>query len=835
MQSKNFRCPVYALCFFCVYYVVVKNKSMKIRFAVIAFIYIFLMQNLFGQDGKRVKIFGNIRDGEGHPVELVNVRVKGAVVGTATNATGYYSLSFNQGDSVTLVFSCLGYATKERIFPALTQDMRMNVQMEYASFDLGVVDVVAHRKQTDMMESLDAGRIRKLADPAGGSIESLIVTYAGVSSNNELSSQYSVRGGSYDENIIYVNGLEVFRPLLIRSGQQEGLSFINPEMTEKVQFSAGGFEARYGDKMSSVLDITYKKPKEFEGSVSASLLGGSVYVGSAVGKFTQITGIRYKTNRSLLGTMDTDAEYNPNYTDMQTYMTYQLSPKLDVDVLGNLSLNNYNFTPHSRQTSYGTAQNPRMFKVYFDGKERDRFQALFGALTLKYTQNENVQYGIQASAFNSREEESYDISGEYLQNAAEAGTSTEDITSALDVARYREHARNKLHSNVSNIGAFGNVKLNAANTLKFGFSSQHENIVDKISEWESRDSSGYSLPQTGNTVNVVSNLFSDNKLDSWRHSVYLQDVFKFRTKQGMFTVIGGVRGSYWDYNDEFIFSPRLSVGFIPKAEQNLVFRFATGLYYQPPFYKELRVTEQDEYGNNEVRLNKDLKSQRSTHFILGGDYSFRTSGRNFKFTTELYYKKLDDINPYTVDNVKVRYYGENCAKGYAMGIDMKFFGEFVPGADSWISVSLMRSRQTINETLKVPMPNDQRYNISLYFQDYFPGNKRAMINLKGVLSGGLPVTIPNQGWESYTGRRTPPYRRVDIGFLYQLAGGKDAIMDRPFFRNFKNIWLGVDVFNLLDISNTNSYYWITDVYDKSYAVPNYLTGRQLNFRISVDF
>jgi hypothetical protein len=333
---------------------------------------------------------------------------------------------------------------------------------------------------------------------------------------------------------------------------------------------------------------------------------------------------------------------------------------------------------------------------------------------------------------------------------------------------------------------------------------------------------------------VVSNLFSDNELESWRHSVYLQDVFKFRTRQGMFTVIGGLRGSYWSYNEEFIFSPRLSVGFIPNVYQNLTMRVATGLYYQPPFYKELRATEQDEYGNNIIKLNKDLKSQRSMHFILGGDYSFRASGRNYKFTTELYYKKLDDINPYTVDNVKVRYYGENCAKGYSTGIDMKFFGEFVPGADSWLSVSLMRSRQTINKTLTVPMPNDQLYNISLYFQDYFPGNKRAMLNLKGVLSGGLPVTIPYQGWESFV-RRTPPYRRVDIGFSYQLAGGMDRIMDRPFFRNFKNIWLGIDVFNLFDINNTNSYYWITDVYNNRYAVPNYLTGRQLNLRVSVDF
>lgn len=807
---------------------------MKIRTLFVVIIYMLLTISVSGQESKRAKISGHVRDAEGYPIELVNVSVKGTVIGTATNEKGYYSLSVNKGDSVTLVFSCLGYNKAERIIPELSQDMSLHVKMSYMSFGLEEVTVTSHRIRTDMMESLDASKIRRLPDPSGGSIESLVVTYAGVSQSNELSSQYSVRGGSYDENIVYVNGLEVFRPFLIRSGQQEGLSFINPEMTENVQFSAGGFEARYGDKMSSVLDITYKKPEGFEGSVSASMLGASAYVGSSSGKFTQITGLRYKTNRSLLGTMDTDAEYNPNYTDLQTYITYRLTPKLEADFLGNLSVNNYNFTPHTRETLYGTVQNPRLFRVHFEGKERDRFQTLFGALTLKYTQSENIQYGVQASAFNSREEESYDITGSYSQNSAEAGASTEEIASPLDVASYHEHARNKLHSNVANIGFFGNARINASNTLKFGVNAQYEHIMDRISEWESRDSSGYSLPQNGSTVNVISNLFSDNELESWRYSGYVQDVFKFRTEKGIFTVIGGLRGSYWDYNKEFIISPRLSVAFIPVANQHLILRFATGFYYQPPFYKELRITEQDEYGNNIIALNNKLKSQRSTHFILGGDYTFRAAGRNFKFTSELYYKKLDHVNPYTVDNVKIRYYGENCAKGYAMGVDMKLFGEFVPGADSWLSVSLMRSKQTINETLKVPMPNDQQYNISLYFQDYFPGNKRAMVNLKGILSGGLPVTIPNKGWESYK-RRTPPYRRVDIGFSYQIAGGKDAIMDRPFFRNFKNIWLGFDVFNLFDIGNTNSYYWITDVYNEQYAVPNYLTGRQLNFRLSVDF
>ena len=819
---------------------------MRLRFAILAYIYIIMAVTVSGQERKRYKVFGNVRDAEGNPVELATVQVKGTIIGHVTNATGFYSLMLNEGDSIELVFSCLGYSQTRRIIPHLSQDTQINVQMNYMVLELGAATVTAVQRQTDMMQYLEPGRVRQLPDATGGSIESIVVTYAGVSSTNELSSQYSVRGGSYDENIIYVNGLEVFRPLLIRSGQQEGLSFINPEMTQKVQFSAGGFEARYGDKMSSVLDITYKKPRNFEGSVSGSLLGGSAYTGSSTGKFTQITGIRYKTNRILLGTLDTDAEYNPRYTDFQTYITYQWSPKLEADFLGNLSLNTYNFTPRSRETSYGTAQNPRVFRVSFNGKERDRFQTLFGAFTLKYAHSEDVQFNIQASAFNSREEESYDITGGYNQNDAEAGTTTEEITSPLDWASYHEHARNKLNANVAHISLFGTVKLNALNTLMMGYNSQYEHIIDKISECESRDSSGYSLPQAGTTVNAISNLFSDNKIESWRHSAYIQDVFKFRTEQGMFTIIGGVRGSYWDYNKEFIISPRLSVGYIPNASKNLVMRFATGMYYQPPFYKELRMIGQDEFGNKMITLNDKLKSQRSMHFILGGDYSFRASGRNYKFTSELYYKKLDDINPYTVDNVKIRYYGVNCARGYAMGVDLKFFGEFVPGADSWLSVSLMHSQQSITipplysysgvsvGDIKAPMPNDQLYNISLYFQDYFPRNKRAMVNVKGLLSGGLPVTVPNKGWESYS-RRTRPYRRVDIGFSYQIAGGEDAIMDEPFFRNFKNIWIGVDAFNLFDISNSNSYYWITDVYDQQHAVPNYLTGRQLNIRLSFDF
>lgn len=802
---------------------------MNIR-VVIVLLFMLISVHVFSQ--RQIKISGYVRDADGNPLELVNIRVKNSLNGAVTNEKGYYSIRLVSGDSVALIYSCLGFNKAERIIPQTSKDIRINVQMNYTALALGEVITTAIRKQTTPMETVDANKIRLLPDPAGGNIESLVVTYAGVSSNNELSSQYSVRGGSYDENMVYVNGVEVFRPLLIRSGQQEGLSFINPDLTESVNFSAGGFEARYGDKMSSVLDITYKKPEAFEGSASASLLGANAYIGSSTDKFTQVTGFRYKTGRSLLNTMDTDAEYAPNFIDLQTYITYKPTSSWEISFLGNLATNTFKFTPHSRETSFGTIENAKKFKVFFNGKERDKFQTLSGTFTIKNNPDDNTEFGLQISAFSSKEIETYDITGEYWLSDAIEGENKNQLP-GLSVGRYHEHARNHLSSRVINAGHYG-IKRITNHTLKWGATIQMEKIRDHISEWEKRDSSGYSLPQTGSSVNLIANLFSDNQIESTRLSAYMQDAFKFRTRQGLFTLIGGVRGSYWSYNKEFIFSPRASLGFIPSFNQDFTFRFATGIYYQPPFYKELRTTITDKYGNSLIELNKNIRSQQSVHCILGGDYTFRASGRNFKVSTDLYYKKLNNLIPYTIDNVKIRYYGENCAEGNAMGVDFKFFGEFVPGTDSWISFSLMKAEQTIRNAATVPMPNSQGYNISLFFQDYFPGYKRIKLNLKGILSGGLPVSAPRKGYEDgYF--RTSAYKRIDLGFSYQLAGGTDHFMDRSFFRYLKNIWLGIDIFNLFDIKNTNSYYWITDIEGQQYSIPNYLTGRTVNFRIIVDF
>jgi hypothetical protein len=765
-----------------------------------------------------VRISGYVRDSDGSPIELVIVQVKNTLTAAMTNEKGYYALSTEATDSLTLLYSCLGYNKAERIIPSAAGEMRLNVQMNALTISLGEVMVTAARRQVNTMEHINADNIKLIPDPAGGSIESLVVTFAGVSSSNELSSQYSVRGGSYDENIVYVNGLEVFRPLLIRSGQQEGLSFVNPDLTESVSFAAGGFEAKYGDKMSSVLDVAYKKPRRLEGSASASLLGANAHVGSATGGFTQVTGIRYKTSRSLLGTLDTDAEYDPAFIDLQTYMTLRLAPKWEVNLLGNVASNTFRFTPHSRSTSFGTEANAIGFDVGFTGREHDRFQTLFGALTLKYAPTEQTETGIQFSAFSSREEESYDITGSYRIGQKDAGDEATPADNApLELGLYHEHARNRLQAGVVNIGHYGSTRTQA-NTLQWGATVQAERISDRINEWERRDSAGYSLPHREDGVYVASNLYASHELTSTRLSAYLQDVFKFRSRQGLFTLTAGVRGSYWTYNREYIVSPRASLGFIPNANQNLTFRLAAGVYYQPPFYKELRQVKPDAAGNHTVELNNRLRSQRSLHFIAGGDYAFKVMGRNFKLTTEVYYKQLDRLNPYTVDNVKIRYYGENCATGYAAGIDMKFFGEFVPGVDSWLSLSLMKAEQTIRGQTTAPLPNSPGYNLSLFFQDYFPGYERIKVNLRGILSGRLPVTAPNQGYEKgyYL---TTPYRRIDFGISYHL----------------KRFWIGVDLFNLFDIPNVNSYLWVTDVHNRQFAVPNYLTGRQLNLRLIVDF
>ena len=783
---------------------------------------------------KKVKLSGRVIDANNEGIELASIRIEGTTQGTMTDLKGNYEIYVAPADTVVVIYSCLGYRTERKTLLSPKQDMMMNVRLYTIDRTIKEVVVTEHRKQTSTLQRIDSKDLKLMPDATGGSIEAMLTTMAGVNSSNELSSQYSVRGGNFDENIVYVNGIEVYRPLTVRSGQQEGLSFINPDLVGSIGFSSGGYSAEYGDKMSSVLDITYKQPEAFEGAVAASFLGASASVGQSTSKFSQLHGFRFKTNSTLLSSLDTKGEYKPSFFDYQTLIAYKFSPQWKLSFLGNVSNNTYKFTPQERTTKFGTSSNAAQFKVYFDGQEKDKFQSFFGALSLDYFKNKNTAFSLLASAFVTNEIVRYDISGQYwLDELDMSGEVTEtEAAGTLGVGTYHEHARNRLNAGVMSIALKGVTRIRQ-NDIKWGLNYQMEKITDRVREWEMRDSAGYSLPNLEHSLELISNLNSKQDMQTNRISAYVQDTYRLRKDVGLFTFTGGIRASFWDFNKECIVSPRASVGFIPAREERLTLRFATGIYYQAPFYKEFRDTVRDERNNLIVALNRNIKSQRSIHFVLGQDFSFRVVDRPFKFTAELYYKKLDNLIPYEVDNVKIWYSGRNESKGYAAGLDMKLFGQFVPGTDSWLSFSLMKTQEKINGKW-VPRPTEQRYSIALFFQDYVPRFPKYKFNLRAIWSDGLPIGAPKLGRQAgYF--RTTPYRRVDIGASRLLVGGEDRIMRRGFFRHFKSIWIGLDIFNLLNISNVNSYYWVTDVYSNQYAVPNYLTMRQFNLRLSAEF
>lgn len=781
----------------------------------------------------QVKLSGRVADEQDKPIEFASVRIAGTAIGTNTDTKGAYSLTVSERDTVMVIFSCIGYSDVKRQLIKPRGEITLNAKLYKKTQELGELDVTEYRRETTTMQNVDVSKLNLTPDAAGGGVEAVLTTLAGVSSKNEMSSQYMVRGGSYDENSVYINGIEIYRPQLISSGQQEGLSIINPDLVGNVQFSTGGYSVEYGDKMSSVLDISYREPEAFEGSLAMSLQGGSLSIGQGTQRFSQIHGLRYKRNSTLLGSLETKGEYDPQYFDYQTFLSYKISDKWKVSFLGNIAINNYRFTPETRETSFGTSTNAKKFTVYFDGYEKDKFETWFGALSIDYIRSRSSGFTLTASGYLTNELVSYDIHGEYWLD--EAGTSDdgsgETIGGELGVGKYHEHARNRLKASVFNASIKGHTSL-ANNNLTYGLSYQHEDIYDRTSEWEQRDSAGYSLPYTGGGVNVVYNVTSRHDMTSNRISGFMMDSYRAMTESGLWVINGGVRMSYWDFNGEFLFSPRASVGFVPASNKRFALRFATGLYYQAPFYKEYRKEVTDDDGNTYIELNDDIKSQRSIHVILGGDYTFRSLNRPFKLTAEIYYKNLANLISYEVDNLKVVYSGENNSKGYVAGLDFKIFGQFVEGTDSWISLSLMKTQEELNG-VKVPRPTDQRWGIAMFFTDYFPNFPKMKFSLKAIFSDGLPTTSPRTTRDvSYF--RQPAYKRVDVGLSYQLVGGNET-KPSGFLGAFKSVWLGVDCFNLFDISNVSSYYWVTDVNDIQYAVPNYLTRRQLNVRLSLNF
>ena len=777
---------------------------------------------------------GKVTDSDGNAIELATVSCleQGAV--TMANLKGEYTLKLHSADSVVVRFSMVGYQTKTRVLRRPRSNQRLVIQLAPMEA-LKEVVVTEKRRQTTGTEQLDVNSIRQSPSTSGNAVEELVQQQAGVSTHNELSSQYNVRGGSFDENSVYINHVEVYRPLLIRSGQQEGLSVINADMVEKIGFSSGGFEAKYGDKMSSVLDIQYRRPTRMEANVQGSLLGGGIFLGYASkekltangqepkAKFTMSHGLRYKTNRYLLGSLETKGEYDPNFLDYQTYITYQPNERWTLDAIGNISENHYNFQPKDRETSFGTMENVKTFKVYFDGQEKDIFRTLFGMARVTRHFSPQTKASLLFSAFHTKEQETYDIQGQYWLD----DTPTQE---KLGVGTYMEHARNYLTANVQSLKLILNHKT-GRHDWETGVTMKWEKIEEQAREYEMRDSSGYSIPHTADRLDLIYSLASKNTLKSTRVEGYLQDTYRFSTageRPWYFTLNYGLRISNWSYNRETIVSPRVSLAAIPAFNEDITFRLATGLYYQAPFYKELRDTSTIN-GQTVVTLNPKIKSQRSLHIVGAFDYRFRMMERPFRFTAEAYYKLMDNLVPYNVQNMKVVYYGENIAKGHALGLDLKLFGEFVPGTDSWLTFSVMSTRQQVNG-VTIPLPTDQRWGINLHFTDYFPGTDRWKMTLRLAYADGLPFGAPHRGLE-YQQFRAPAYKRADIGMSFRLLGEADKT---PSFRK-PRIWLGIDGLNIFGISNVNSYYWVTDVTNHQYAVPNYLTGRQINGKVLVEF
>ena len=775
---------------------------------------------------------GVINDQDGVPIDMVNVVLKEyPTLGTTTNANGEFLLRIPARKQLTIIFSSLGYQTfQDSVYANREETVIKQITMPEINLELAEIIVKEQRRNGGSIVSLDPKIINSISSASGG-IEAGLKTLPGVSSNNELSSQYTVRGGNFDENLVYVNDVEVYRPFLIRAGQQEGLSFINSDMVSTIDFSAGGFNAKYGDKMSSVLDIKYRRPSDFSGSASVSMLGATAHFEDVAlkGKLSHISGIRYKTNRYILGSLDEQGEYDPRFLDFQTYITYQFNEKFDLSFLGNVAQNQYNFIPQTRETTFGTWQNPLNTKIYFDGQEQDDFQTYLGAITANYHPNANLNLKFIASAYHAQEKETYDIQGQYYLNQLERNLGSEefgDSTLNLGVGTFINHARNSLDATVysfSHKGAFNSEK----HLVNWGIKFQHEKINDELNEWIYRDSAGYSIPYSDSEVKLFYTLNAKNKISSNRITGYIQDSWSVPTANGDLYLTGGVRFNFWDFNSELLVSPRATLNYFPEWEKKMSFRLSAGWYHQSPFFKELK--QSDGY------INYNSKAQRSFQVVGGTDLLFTAWDRPFRFTSEAYYKHMNRLIPYQIDNVRIRYLAEEEATGYATGVDFKINGEFVSGLQSWASLSFLQTEEDIKGDGHgmIPRPTDQWMNFSLFFQDYLPGNPTYKMQLSGFYGARLPTGPPNS--ERYQDVfRMPPYRRIDLG-LSKVFISRANRSSSPFFRHITDLSLSLEVFNLLDINNTISYFWVSSIYGDQYAVPNYLTSRKFNLKLTVKF
>lgn len=830
------------------------------------FLFLVLLFTAFRSTGQNAVVYGTIRDSLNDPLFGAGVSVFGRPIGTTTNDDGRYELTVPARESLKIVFTFTGLKA-DTVFVNLQPGERkeINRKLSYTVFTFNDVTIEDRSFKTSNVIRINPKLVSVIPTP-NQSVEDILKTLPGVNSTNELSAAYSVRGGNFDENLVYINDFEVYRPLLIRSGQQEGLSIINPDMVESLSFSAGGFDAIYGDRMSSVLDIKYKKPKRFAGSFNISLLGGGLQLEnrSPDKKWYYMLGVRQKSNQYLLNTFDTKGEYIPTFTDAQLLAGFEPSKKVNIEVFLNYARNRFALVPTNRETNFGTINDAKRFTVFFEGQEQDRYQAGTGAISLSYKPKEDLTLKLITTAYKTDERENFDILGQYFLDQLETDLSKDNFGSVafnLGIGSFLNHARNRLNANVYSTEHKGEL-IKEKYLLQWGARYQHEQIEDKLHEWSYNDSAGFSIPSQRDSLNPLLLLndvvISRNNISSNRLMGYVQGTFQV-SDTNRILITAGIRANYWDLNEQLVISPRASITYRPHRKKNLTFRASGGFYFQPPFYRELR--------DLEGKLYPNTPAQRSIHMVAGGDYTFLAFGREFKFTSEVFYKQLNNIIPYKIQEIRIRYLPNFTAKGYSQGIDFRVYGEFVPGAESWMSLSFLQTQEdilgdfyyirfnsngeqiipgyTFNavavDSLKItpgyiPRPTDQRVNFSLFFQDYLPKFPTYRMSLSMIFGTALPFGPP--GKDRYKDvLRMPTYRRVDIGFSKQLIG--DEVKRKPqgkFFNHFNSLWIGLEVFNLLQVANVASYTWITDVSNaRRYAVPNNLTGRQLNIRLNAHF
>lgn len=826
---------------------------------------VFFLFAVFCLSAQNATVSGTVLDEDGTPAQDIEIAVVGQTTEPQkTGADGKYSVSIPAGKEVELVFFNINYFEFRRKINAKSgEQISISPKLKFKN-ELPVITATNEKVRTVDLVYIQPKEYFKLAGPNPDISKLLLAQGLGVQSSNELSSSYSVRGGNYDENLMYINDIEVFRPFLVRSGQQEGLSFPNPDMVSSMYFSSGGFEAKYGDKMSSVLDVQYRKPRDFSTTVSGGLLGGSLHTQgiSRNRLFSWQVGGRYRSTQYLLKTLDTKGEYKPSFYDIQSLMNFDFTPKFNLEILTSVSGNKYLVVPKDRETTFGTFNQALRLKVFFDGQEISKYNTYFGAVSATYKPKDSLRLKFIASAYRDLEDETFTVQGQYYIDELNTDFGSSNFGNTAfnrGIGTYINNGRNYLDATIINVEHKGRYQKRKQEFL-WGARAQHEIINDKLNEWNYTDSAGYSIPQANMTlVDLPYVVKQKNNVESSRLLGYAEYVLSKQLKDtSTLTFTGGVRSNYWTFNNQNVVSPRVTLAYDPNWKKDWVFRASYGYYYQVPLYREMR----DFYG----KVNPNIKAQQSIHYVLSSDLNFKMWHRSFKFMNALYYKQLNNLVPYDIDNVRIRYFATNNSQGYATGIDLRLNGEFIKNTESWISMSVMQTRERVamnyytytdtagkpwypgvsvtklkdstlhDNTGYIPRPTDQLVTFNMFFQDYLPKLPKCKMYLSLIYGSGLPVTPPNhKKYLMSNNFRYPSYKRVDIGFSYEFVKEDKPLPETSKLKFIKAAWVSLEIWNLLGINNTVSYTWIKDVTNRQYAIPNYLTNRQVNIKFQIKF